>query len=86
MCKILLPIKTAIVLVEGEQTSLADAFIQLIRLAYVLKRFTFSSMIQFQQHAIQAFNQRWLEFDISVYLLAYFLHPVCRGMYVQYIV
>ena len=35
-------------------------------------------MIQFRQHAIQVFNKRWEEFDIPIYLLAYFLHPVYR--------
>uniref|UniRef100_U9U4N9 HAT C-terminal dimerisation domain-containing protein n=1 Tax=Rhizophagus irregularis (strain DAOM 181602 / DAOM 197198 / MUCL 43194) TaxID=747089 RepID=U9U4N9_RHIID len=37
-----------------------------------------NNLVGFQQHAIQAFNKRWEEFDISLYLLAYFLHPKFR--------
>ena len=49
LSKILQPIKTAILMVEGEQTNLADAFIQIIRLGYTLKKLINinTNMIQF---------------------------------------
>jgi len=78
LSKILQPIKTAILMVEREQTNLANTFIQIIRLEYILKKSINinTDMIQFRQHAIQVFNKKWEEFDILIYLLAYFLHPV----------
>lgn len=86
LSKILRPIKTAITMVEGEQTNLADAFIQMIRLAYTLKNTVTIGLNQFRRHAIQAFNKRWGEFDISAYLLAYFLHPAYRGKYICFVI
>jgi len=79
LAKLLRPIKNAILMLEGNQTNLADVFIQMIRLAYSIKNFNSSNLIAFQRHAVQAFNKRWEEFDISLYLLAYFLHPRFRG-------
>jgi hypothetical protein len=81
LAQLLRPIKTAILLLEGNESNLADAFIQIVRLAYAIKTFDASSLITFQQHAIRAFNRRWQEFDISLYLLAYFLHPQFRSKY-----
>jgi hypothetical protein len=68
-------------MLEGNQTNLANAFIQMIRLSYIIKKFNSSNLISLQQHAIQAFNKRWEEFDISLYLLAYFLHPGFQSKY-----
>lgn len=67
-------------MLEGNQTNLADAFIQMIRLAHEIKNFNSSNLVSFQKYAIQAFNKRWEEFDVSLYLLAYFLHPRFRGI------
>ena len=50
MAQLLRPIKNAILLLEGNQTNLADAFIQMIRLAYLIKRCNAGA---FQQHAIK---------------------------------
>ena len=72
LAQLLRPIKNAILMLEGNQTNLADAFIQMIHLAYLIKR---CNAGVFQQHAIKAFNKRWEEFDVNLYLLAYFLHP-----------
>ena len=80
LAQLLRPIKNAILMLEGNQTNLADAFIQMICLAYAIKIFNSSNLVTFQQHAIQAFNKRWEEFDVSLYLLAYFLHPGFRGI------
>src|SRR5688572_12888556 len=79
LSQILLPIKTAITILEGETTTLADVFIQLVKLAYQIKRINDGGMIEFKRYAINAFNMRWEELDISIYLLAYFLHPAYRS-------
>ncbi|CAG8763960.1 3711_t:CDS:2, partial [Rhizophagus irregularis] len=39
LAKLLQPIKNTILMLEGNQTNLADAFIQMIRLGYVIKKF-----------------------------------------------
>ncbi|GBC07225.1 hypothetical protein RclHR1_07310017 [Rhizophagus clarus] len=57
----------AILLLKGN-TNLADVFIQMIRLAYIIKNFRSNNLVALQQHVIQAFNRRWEEFDISLYL------------------
>lgn len=77
----LLPIKTAITVLEGEATILADVFIQLVRLAYKIKRINNGGMIEFKKYATTAFNKRWDELDVSIYLLAYFLHLGYRSQY-----
>jgi len=79
LAQLLQPIKTAVLMLEGNQANLADVFIQMIRLAYIIKNFSANNLLSFQQHAINAFNKRWEEFDISLYLLAYFLHPGFRS-------
>jgi hypothetical protein len=79
LSQILLPIKNAIKLTEGDNTTLADVFVQMIRLSYKLKNTNNYDMIGFRKHAINAFNKRWDEFEIGPYILAYFLHPAYRG-------
>ena len=79
LSQILLPIKNAIKLTEGDNTTLADVFVQIIRLSYKLKNMNNNDMTGLQQHAINAFNKRWDEFEIGPYILAYFLHPAYRG-------
>ena len=68
LSKILRPIKTAIAMIEDEQTNLADVFIQMIHLAYTLKNTVTIGLNQFQRHVIQVFNKRWRN---STYRLIY---------------
>lgn len=79
LSQILLPIKNAIKLIEGDNTTLADVFVQMIRLSYKLKNMDNNNMVGLRQHAISAFNKRWDDFEIGPYMLAYFLHPAYRG-------
>lgn len=81
LSQVLLPIKNAITIIESDNITLADVFIQIIRLAYKIKHININNMIGFKQHAINAFNKRLEEFEIEPYLLAYFLHPVYRGLF-----
>ncbi|CAJ0648371.1 13407_t:CDS:2 [Entrophospora sp. SA101] len=63
---------------RGDNTTLADVFVQIIHLSYKLKNMNNNDMTGLQQHAINAFNKRWDEFEIGPYILAYFLHPAYR--------
>ena len=79
LSQILLPIKNAIKILESDNSTLADVFIQMISLAHKLKNINISNMNELKRHSIRAFNKRWNEFQIGPYLLAYFLHPGYRG-------
>jgi len=81
LAQVLLPIKSAITIIESDNTTLADVFVQLIRLAYKIKHINITKLNGFKQHAITSFNKRWDEFDVNPYLLAYFLHPAYRGLF-----
>jgi hypothetical protein len=35
--------------------------------------------LDFKQKCIAIFNKRWKEFDIDIYMVAFFLHPKYRG-------
>jgi hypothetical protein len=37
----------------------------------------------FCTYCLEKFNTRWNQFDFKIYVLAYFLHPLYRGMYVE---
>ena len=82
MSQVLLPIKNAIKILEGNKATLLDVFVQLIRLAYKIKHIKIKNMTGFKNYMITSFNSRWEEFEIGIYLLAYFLHPVYRGKYI----
>lgn len=82
MSQVLLPIKNAIKILEGNKATLLDVFIQLIRLAYKIKHIKIKNMTGFKNYIMTSFNSRWEEFEIEIYLLAYFLHPAYRGKYI----
>ena len=82
LSQILLPIKNAIKILEGDKATLSDVFIQLVRLAYKIKHIKIKNMAGFRNHMINSFNSRWEEFDIDSYLLAYFLHPAYRSKFI----
>lgn len=75
---ILKPIKEAVKCLETKSATLADCFLQLIRLSYAIKTLPESNSL-FQQKCIEAFNKRWKQFDFRLYMLAYLLHPSYRG-------
>ena len=47
LAKLLRPIKNAILMLEGNQANLSDAFIQMIHLAYTIKKFNVSNLVAF---------------------------------------
>ncbi|CAB5360709.1 unnamed protein product [Rhizophagus irregularis] len=72
------PIKECINILEAKSASLADCFVQMIKLAIAIFRLPSSN--PFKASAIQIFNHRYLEFQHPAYLLCYFLHPYYRGL------
>ena len=63
-----------------KNVTLADCFLQLIKLSYSIKSLSATYTI-FQQQCTEAFNKRWKQFDFRLYMLIYLLHPLYRGMY-----
>ncbi|CAG8792007.1 2882_t:CDS:2, partial [Gigaspora rosea] len=71
------PIKRVITLLESRMACLADCFLGIVQLAVAFRRIPTSN--NFRSLAIAAFNLRYQQFDISPYVLTYFLHPHYRG-------
>ena len=82
LVKILSPIRTAIMNLEAQSTTLADCFIQFVGLAAAIKKIPNLRINEFKNYCKQVFNKRWNDFNTDIYLLAYFLHPGYRGMHI----
>ena len=72
------PIKECINILEAKTATLADCFVQMIKLAVAI--FKLPSSNSYKTAAIQIFNSRYLEFQHPAYLLCYCLHPYYRGI------
>ncbi|CAG8485394.1 15373_t:CDS:2 [Rhizophagus irregularis] len=72
------PIKECINILKSKSATLADCFMQMIKLAIAIFRLPSSN--PYKVSAIQIFNRRYLEFQHPAYLLCYFLHPYYRGL------
>jgi hypothetical protein len=73
------PVKSAIKSLEYKSTTLADCFVELIKLTQRIKSLPPVSDYGFKAECIDLFNKRWGQFNIKLYLLAYLLHPRYRG-------
>ena len=67
---------------EFKTTTLADCFVELIKLSQKIKSIQPVTDYDFKYQCIELFNKRWNEFDIQLYILAYLLHPHYRGKYI----
>ena len=75
------PVKSVVKSLEFKTTTLANCFIELIKLSQKIKSLPPVSDYDFKYQCIGFFNKRWKEFDIQLYILAYLLHPRYRGKY-----
>jgi hypothetical protein len=64
---------------EGDNTTLADCYVQLLRIAAFFKSMSTEDYRTLRNSCINIFNKRYAEFDQDIYLLAFFLHPRYRG-------
>lgn len=83
LVKVVKPIKDVITSLEFKSTTLTDCFIQLIKLFMAIKVYQKIANPDFRTYCLEKFNTRWNQFDFKIYMLAYFLHPLYRGMYVE---
>jgi len=82
---VLNPAKNAVKALESNITTLADCFIELLKMAQAISAISFQNL-NFKQKCIAIFNKRWNEFDINIYMLAFFLHPKYRGKNIDIII
>jgi hypothetical protein len=75
---VLNPAKTAVKALESNTTTLADCFFELLKMAKAISTISFQNS-EFKKKCTAVFNKRWKEFDINIYMLAFFLHPKYRG-------
>ena len=78
---ILKPIKNAIEILESKTITLANCFLQLCRLAFIINHIltTIDIYENFRNYCIDQFNERWKEFEHPIFIFFYFLHPLYRG-------
>ncbi|RIB04622.1 hypothetical protein C2G38_2148936 [Gigaspora rosea] len=79
MTTVLRPIKESIVQLESRDSTLADCFIYLIKLASTIYQMPQDQHVIFRRHCVNSINRRLLEFNNDIYYLAYFLHPKFKG-------
>ncbi|CAG8668100.1 15031_t:CDS:2 [Gigaspora margarita] len=75
------PIKQVISLLESHTANLADCFLEIIQITAAFRRIPTSN--NFCPLAIAAFNFYYQQFDISPYILTYFLHPNTQNHGIQ---
>ncbi|POG82729.1 hypothetical protein GLOIN_2v1810840, partial [Rhizophagus irregularis DAOM 181602=DAOM 197198] len=64
---------------EFKSTTLADCFVELIKLSQRINFLPPISDQNFKSTCIELFNKRWKQFDFDLYILSYMLHPYYRG-------
>ena len=75
------PVKSVVKSLEFKTTTLADCFVELIKLSQRINSLPPVSNYDFKYQCVEIFNKRWQEFDIQLYLLAYLLYSHYRGEY-----
>jgi len=78
---ILLPPKRTIKAVETKSSNMALCFLELVKMAITIKNISNIIDSNFKKQCIKIYNRYWKQFDITTYLLAYFLHPKYRGIF-----
>ncbi|CAB5367331.1 unnamed protein product [Rhizophagus irregularis] len=75
---ILHPLKVTVGCLESRTSSLADCYIHLLSLASAVYHMP-NQNIEFKNHCVIKFNERYDEFSDDLFLLAFFLHPRYHG-------
>ena len=79
LVSIIKPIKKALKCLEFKTTTLADCFVEIIKLYAAIKDLSETRQVLFRNEYMEIFNKRCNQFDIELYMLAYILHPKYRG-------
>ena len=73
------PIRDAILSLKGRNSMLADCYFSLTCLGQSINKISENENVNFRQHAIKSFNERFKMYDFDEYLLSYYIHPGYRG-------
>jgi hypothetical protein len=79
LTKVIQPIKDVLTSLEYKSTTLCDCFIQLVKLAIIIKSSSMLTNMEFRSFCLEKFNLRWSQFDFKLYMLGFFFHPLYRG-------
>ena len=72
LTKVIQPIKDVLTSLEYKSTTLCDCFIQLVKLAIIIKSPRMLTNTEFRSFCLEKFNIRWSQFDFKLYMLGFF--------------
>ena len=72
LIKVIQPIKDVLTSLEYKSTTLCDCFIQLVKLAIIIKSPSMLTNTEFRSFCLEKFNIRWSQFDFKLYMLGFF--------------
>ena len=72
LVQVLKYVKEAVVISQSNKTTLVDYFINLVKLAAIIKKISVKFYKNFCTYCINKFNERWKEFQYDEFLLAFF--------------
>jgi hypothetical protein len=81
---VLFPVKNAILAVEATHATLADAYMNLMKIAAAIHNLSTDEYKGFRNHCVKKFDYRFEEFNDPAYQLAFFLHPAYKGAGLKY--
>ncbi|GBC49556.1 ribonuclease H-like domain-containing protein [Rhizophagus irregularis DAOM 181602=DAOM 197198] len=79
LSNVMKPIRDAILSLESSNSTLADCYFSLACLGQSINKISENENVNFRQHAIKSFNERFKMYDFDEYLLSYYIHPGYRG-------
>src|SRR2546421_11237572 len=71
-------IKDVLTSLEYKSTTLCDCFIQLVKLAIIIKSSSMLTNTEFRSFCLEKFNLRWSQFDFKLYMLGFFSSSIQR--------
>ncbi|CAG8554951.1 20845_t:CDS:2, partial [Cetraspora pellucida] len=77
---VLFPIKEAILAVEANCSTLANCYINLVKIAVAIQNLSIDEYKGFHNEYVKKFNKWFEEFNDPIYQLTYFLHPAYKGL------
>ncbi|CAG8821642.1 19818_t:CDS:2, partial [Cetraspora pellucida] len=77
---VLFLIKKAILAVKANHSTLANCYINLVKIAAAIQNLSIDKYKGFCNEYVKKFNKRFEEFNDSIYQLTYFLHLAYKGL------
>src|SRR2546429_707580 len=76
LVSIIKPIKKALKCLEFKTTTLADCFVEIIKLYAVIKDLSKTHQVSFRNECMEIFNKRWNQFDIELYTVCLHIYYI----------